>query len=90
MTYCSKKDLCYNYPLKCDFCISFSDCMNDTPLFQDKDLVEVVRCKDCKISDYCYPIKEKGKEAEEGWYCKRNSKYVKPNDFCSYGERKDS
>lgn len=68
------------YPAEA-FCMAFKG---------KNDLVEVVRCKDCKMSDYCYPIKEKGKEAEEGWYCKRNRKYVKPNDFCSYGKRKDS
>ena len=80
MTYCSKKDLCYNYPLKCDSCISFSDCMNDTPLFQDKDLVEVVRSKDCKH----YVV-----QRLECRYPRHNG-IIGMYGFCSYGERKDS
>ena len=44
------------------------------------DVVEVVRCKDCKylmFSD-CYGE------------CKRNHLgIVRPDDFCSFGERKD-
>ena len=48
---------------------------------RDKDLVEVVRCKDCKhlmFSD-CYG------ECGQGYMG-----IVKPYDFCSYGERKDN
>lgn len=84
MTYCSKKDLCYNYTLKCDSCISLSDCMNDTPLFQDKDLVEVVRCKDC--------IHWGG--VTYGFVCRKLSGIetkicMGADHFCSYGERKE-
>ena len=47
------------------------------------DAVEVVRCKDCK----------RFVDNREAFftYCKRGLKdvYVKPDDFCSYGERKD-
>ena len=45
------------------------------------DVVEVVRCKDCKhlmFSD-CYG------ECKRGYMG-----IVKPRDFCSYGERKDN
>ena len=45
--------------------------------------VEVVRCKDCK----------RFVDNREAFvtYCKRELKdlYVKPNDFCSYGERRE-
>lgn len=46
------------------------------------DAVPVVRCKDCKRF-------VENKEALVT-YCKRELKnlYVKPDDFCSYGERK--
>ena len=48
-----------------------------------EDLVEVVRCKDCK----------RFVDNREAFvtYCKRELKdlYVKPNDFCSYGERRE-
>lgn len=43
------------------------------------DAVEVVRCKDCKHFDgsYSYPI------------CCRFEDNVKPDDYCSYGEKKE-
>lgn len=55
---------------------------NRCQFYKDKErLVEVVRCKDCKWM------------VEEG-YCVTNVKGAgykkpKPDDFCSYGERKD-
>ena len=52
------------------------------------DVVEVVRCKDCKCSEHCYPAKSVGEEAVEAWYCKIRIKHMLPNDFCSYGERR--
>ena len=58
--------------------------------FKNKaDFVEVVRCKDCKCCEHCYPAKAIGEEAIEGWYCKIRKKHMRPDDFCSYGERKD-
>lgn len=50
---------------------------------QTIDAVPVVRCKDCKRY-------VENREAVVT-YCHRglNDIYVKPNDFCSYGERKD-
>lgn len=50
------------------------------------DAVEVVRCQDCKHWD------------SETWFCDNHSTFdhhglewnmFAPNDFCSYGERKD-
>ena len=52
------------------------------------DFVEVVRCKDCKCCEHCYPAKAIGEEAIEGWYCKIRKKHMQPHDFCSYGERR--
>ena len=52
------------------------------------DVVKVVRCKDCKYCMMCYPEKQIGKEATPGWYCKDQKKYRRPDDFCSYGERR--
>ena len=48
------------------------------------DVVEVVRCKECKRF-------ENNKEAYVT-YCKKGNGFmpVKPDDFCSYGERKDN
>lgn len=47
------------------------------------DVVEVVRCEDCKhfqFSDMFYMYGE----------CSRDIRIVKPDGFCSYGERKDT
>jgi hypothetical protein len=41
------------------------------------DMVEVVRCKDCKHRN------------PYGWKCLRDNLWHDMNDFCSYGERKD-
>ena len=47
------------------------------------DVVEVVRCKDCKFYKYddCWNIQWTDREG--------NMAYVKEDDFCSYGERKE-
>ena len=49
------------------------------------DVAPVVRCKDCKHYDMgvCLKIYSDGNAHPEAWQ-KR-----KPEDFCSYGERKD-
>ena len=54
-----------------------------TERFQTVDAVEVVRCKDCRHRIHDEVTKE--------WFCNSwhsGFVYVKPNDFCSYGERK--
>lgn len=49
------------------------------------DVVEVVRCKDCKHYDIgvCLKIYSDGNAHPEAWQGR------KPEDFCSYGERKE-
>ena len=86
---CNRKDICYHYPKHCELCQATSDVVNHYPCFQDKDIVGVVRCKDCK----------QAKELPSGLFrCKLHSVYtafydsvfnVKADDFCSYGERKE-
>ena len=68
-----------------------NECVYDTNAVLDSidaqptvDAVEVVRCKDCK--SYCHII-GKGDRAIFG--CSYMGRDVKPDDFCSYGERKD-
>ena len=39
------------------------------------DAVEVVRCEDCKYEDIC---------------CRMIRNEKKPNDYCSYGERREN
>lgn len=58
--------------------------------FKNKaDVVEVVRCKECKHCELRYPAKAIGEEAMEGYYCYPNQRYVKSTDFCNYGERSE-
>ena len=59
---------------------------NDFMRMNRVDVVEVVRCKDCKHGDT--GIDEDGNVF---WKC-LGIHYggTKPNDFCSYGERKDN
>ena len=51
------------------------------------DAVEVVRCKDCKW----YQIREWEEDKPE-YDCRKTHALldVEPDDFCSYGERKDN
>lgn len=47
----------------------------------NKDVVEVVRCKDClNRSDCSVPNEE---------FCEWHKSYVKGNDFCSHGKKAD-
>ena len=48
-----------------------------------------VLCKDCKSCRTFYPIKEIDKEAVQVWYCDLYRCNCKPDDFCSYGERRE-
>lgn len=54
-----------------------------------KEDMAVVRCKDCRVCDFCYPVKNKGEEAIEGYYCNHYKEWVSPNHYCSYGERRE-
>lgn len=78
---CPKYDKCHNHD-KCYQCGVQSDILNHYPLFQSKDLVEVIRCKDCKHweSNYgycmCHGLDEYGDSA------------FGENSFCSRAERK--
>ena len=93
---CNRKDICYHYPKHCELCQATSDVVNTYPCFQDKDIVEVVRCKDCNFSR---PL-DKSKSPEK--YFKNSCAvcecetvvgdvpmiYINTH-FCSYGERKE-
>lgn len=61
---------------------AFDDALQDTPTV---DAEVVVRCKDCKHYDMgvCLKIYSDGNAHPEAWQSR------KPDDFCSYGERKD-
>ena len=52
------------------------------------DAVPVVRCKDCT---YRVEYFDSGKYVCTRWQCMccGRADYVKPDDFCSYGKRKD-
>ena len=53
--------------------------------FKNKaDYVEVVRCEKCK---YRTEVTECNHTL---YFCRKKQNYIKLNDFCSYGERKDA
>ena len=75
---CHHEKECYNYPEKCEECGQLSDVRNHYPRLQTKDLVEVVRCKDCKYYDrgICYypAVRYVAHDADH---------------YCGYGERRE-
>lgn len=81
---CAKKYICKNHPNICGICISLSCVTNNYPCFLEKDLVEVVRCKDCRY----WQDNNGGYPHEECRWGKEET--PDEDDFCSYGERKDS
>ena len=61
------------------------DCIENAPTV---DAVEVVRCKDCKhYHPRCQSVHWEGKK---NMCCRSANVHTKPDDFCSYGERKDN
>lgn len=69
----------------CDWRKSVGYCPDECNHFKHKDEVIVVRCKNCKHCQY---------DAEDRYFACTNSSafndIVEPNEFCSYGERKDN
>ena len=59
-----------------------ADCLDLLDNVPTADVVEVVRCKDCRFIEFM----SDGKTLA----CLRQSAYRKPDDFCSYGERRES
>lgn len=54
-----------------------------------EDVVAVVRCKDCKYCEECH-YEEEGEKPYIKLKCKWSNYSHHPNDFCSYGERKEN
>lgn len=80
-------DGCDNYGgVKCRACwVDDAMCLIDDAT--TVDAVEVVRCRDCKR---CFKHTTK-RNRQKMWICMRNEVdvCVRPDDFCSYGERKE-
>ena len=65
-----------------DFIEVAERCMDD---IQNADVVEVVRCKDCKhIKEEHFNI------MPDGFSCELSGLMVEPGHYCSYGERADA
>lgn len=57
---------------------------------RQRDLVEVVRCKDCKYCDsYIAEITSDGNMERIEYRCKDFHASVMPDEYCSRGERRD-
>lgn len=68
------------------FTDGFEECVGEVGKFQfSADVAPVVRCKDCKHYEMgvCLKIYSDGNAHPEAWQSR------KPEDFCSYGERKN-
>lgn len=65
-----------------DFIDVAERCMDDIPT---ADVVEVVRCRDCKYATYDKSIDSYDCHFWSGGH----DQYTEANDFCSYGERSD-
>lgn len=89
------KDAVLAYPIRADHCdkkhanehfiFGIESVMEYVEHLPAADVVPVVRCKDCKHYDVgvCLKIYSDGNVHPEAWQSR------KPDDFCSYGERKD-
>lgn len=79
---------CIRYPI----CNSFQNFVDpdECRLFKrETDLVEVVRCKDCKNCEFFYPEKKLNEEPRGVHYCNLLKSDRNPDDYCSFGRRKD-
>ena len=93
---CNRNDICYHYPKHCELCQATSDVVNTYPCFQDKDIVEVVRCKDCKFwtpMDNGISWQNEGRtdgECEMLWKQHCAERHLTQQDhFCGYGKTKE-
>lgn len=70
-----------DYTIKLSVCTA-ADCLSIVKKAPVADVVEVVRCSECKYF---------GKELKQGKHSCLNYQlpYCLENDYCSYGERKD-
>lgn len=65
------------------------DVENTIRNFPEADVVEVIRCKDCKYSVLLCNIEIDGIEEPCTIACKYESEILGANDFCSLAERKE-
>ena len=79
---CIVRNSCVNAGVRCSECYAGSDMYTPHPAYVSRDLVEVVRCRDCahrvEDSKMCAHPKAIGWDAIE----------PEDDDFCSYGIRK--
>ena len=63
----------------------YDEAVSTVEEFLSADVAPVVRCKDCKHYDLgvCLKIYSDGNMHTDAWQSRR------PEDFCSYGERKE-
>lgn len=57
-------------------------------LAESGDVIQVVRCKDCKHFQSFKGERAKVNTDKSGW-CDTNDDSVRADDYCSYGERKE-
>jgi len=63
---------------------AYSNVMVDLREMSSADVVQVVRCKDCKH----YYFADNRIPQEQRYVCEISGEIWKPDSFCSYGERR--
>lgn len=82
---CKKKSICHNYPKECGLCVISSDSVNPHPYFEERDLVEVVRCSDCR---YYSTFACRTKDGYDG-HCHGTNHGTHADGYCHFGKRKE-
>lgn len=72
------------------YLLAIKHVIEDIDYVPTADVVEVVRCRDCKACDVIYPVKNIGEDAIEAYFCIACQAYRQPTDFCSYGVRRQT
>lgn len=69
---------------------STSDTLSEIINAPTADVVEVVRCKDCKRGDVIILSKKNNGEEVIGCYCNLENRVTDVGGYCSGGERRDT
>ena len=81
---------CQQYKVsKEDYAVDFAEVKTELMMLPTADVVEVVRCKDCKNYKKDIPCVGGKYNGCSEWIDEGCEAPVNENDFCSYGERKN-
>ena len=86
---CLHRATCPDYALNhCDGCNEWEWAFNK-PTQPTADVVEVVRCKDCRCAKKMECVFISNNEQGITLHCLMHEMFVDDDDFCSWGERRE-